>query len=190
MTNPYVVLGVSPMATQDEITHAYRRHLRDHHPDIRPPAPNGDADERLRQILAAYALLRDPHRRAAYDPAPPRRHARRPDQSRYQPSTTTSKSSHRYGQDQCVGTPTKCRRVPRQPGDRQTTPASHSMTNPTWEDSVSVTHRGSPTRRSGRSLHRVLLPTPMSSQPKTTRTCRRASRPAARGSWHTVRQKS
>jgi DnaJ-class molecular chaperone len=67
MTNPYVVLGVSPMATQDEITHAYRRHLRDHHPDIRPPAPNGDADERLRQILAAYALLRDPHRRAAYD---------------------------------------------------------------------------------------------------------------------------
>jgi DnaJ-class molecular chaperone len=74
MTNPYVVLGVSPMATQDEITHAYRRHLRDHHPDIRPSTPNGDADERLRQILAAYALLRDPHRRAAYDrttePAP------------------------------------------------------------------------------------------------------------------------
>jgi DnaJ-class molecular chaperone len=67
MTNPYVVLGVSPMATQDEITHAYRRHLRDHHPDIRPPAPNRDDDERLRQILAAYALLRDPHRRAAYD---------------------------------------------------------------------------------------------------------------------------
>lgn len=67
MTNPYVVLGVSPRATQAEITHAYRRHLRDHHPDIRPSTPSGDADERLRQILAAYALLRDPHRRAAYD---------------------------------------------------------------------------------------------------------------------------
>ncbi|MBO0884166.1 MAG: J domain-containing protein, partial [Mycobacterium sp.] len=67
MTDPYVVLGVSPTATLAEITHAYRRHLRDHHPDIRPPAPNGDADERLRQIVAAYTSLRDQHRRAAYD---------------------------------------------------------------------------------------------------------------------------
>jgi DnaJ-class molecular chaperone len=67
MTNPYLVLGVSPRATQAEITHAYRRQLRDHHPDMRPPAPSGGADERLRQILAAYTLLRDPHRRAAYD---------------------------------------------------------------------------------------------------------------------------
>lgn len=67
MTNPYLVLGVSPTATQTEITHAYRRQLRDHHPDLRPPAANTSADERLHQILAAYALLRDPHRRATYD---------------------------------------------------------------------------------------------------------------------------
>ena len=69
MTGPYSVLGVSPTATQAEITHAYRRHLRDHHPDIRSRESNSEADERLRQVLEAYALLRDPHRRAAYDRA-------------------------------------------------------------------------------------------------------------------------
>jgi curved DNA-binding protein CbpA len=70
--DPYAVLGVAPTATQAEITHAYRRHLRDHHPDLRSPEPNAPADERLREILAAYALLRDPTRRAAYDRAHPR----------------------------------------------------------------------------------------------------------------------
>ncbi len=69
MTDPYTVLGVSPLATQAEITHAYRRHLRDHHPDMSPLESNPDASERLRQVLAAYALLRDPARRAAYDRA-------------------------------------------------------------------------------------------------------------------------
>jgi DnaJ-class molecular chaperone len=67
MTDPYSVLGVSPTAAQAEITHAYRRQLRDYHPDRRSDETNSGADERLRQILAAYALLRDPHRRADYD---------------------------------------------------------------------------------------------------------------------------
>ena len=71
MTDPYSVLGTSPTATQAEITHAYRRHLRDHHPDIRPGKSNIETDERLRQVLEAYALLRDPQRRAAYDRAHP-----------------------------------------------------------------------------------------------------------------------
>jgi curved DNA-binding protein CbpA len=70
--DPYAVLGVAPTATQAEITHAYRRHLRDHHPDRRSPEPDAPADERLRQVLAAYALLRDPNRRAAYDRGHPR----------------------------------------------------------------------------------------------------------------------
>ena len=72
MIDPYSVLGVSPTATQPEIMHAYRRHLRDHHPDMRAREPNSAADERLRQVLAAYALLREPHRRAAYDRAHPK----------------------------------------------------------------------------------------------------------------------
>ena len=33
--DPYLVLGVSPTATQAEITHAYRTRLRAHHPDTR-----------------------------------------------------------------------------------------------------------------------------------------------------------
>ena len=75
MADPYSVLGVSRTATRDEITHAYRRHLRDYHPDRRAGDSNSGSDERLRQILAAYALLRDAHRRAAYD----RAHAGRTD---------------------------------------------------------------------------------------------------------------
>ncbi len=31
-SDPYLVLGVSPTATQAEITHAYRTRLRAHHP--------------------------------------------------------------------------------------------------------------------------------------------------------------
>lgn len=69
MTDPYSVLGVSPSATQAEIVHAYRRQLRDHHPDRRVEAANSGADELLQEILGAYALLRDPRRRAAYDRA-------------------------------------------------------------------------------------------------------------------------
>jgi curved DNA-binding protein CbpA len=67
--NPYLVLGVSPTATQAEITHAYRTRLRAHHPDTRHTPPSQTADDDLRQVLAAYALLRDPARRADYDRA-------------------------------------------------------------------------------------------------------------------------
>jgi curved DNA-binding protein CbpA len=65
--NPYLVLGVPPSATNAEITHAYRTHLRAYHPDTRPGRSAHAADEHLRQVLAAYALLRDPARRADYD---------------------------------------------------------------------------------------------------------------------------
>ena len=67
--DPYQVLGVSPAATQAEITHAYRTRLRAHHPDTRHTPPATTADDDLRQILAAYALLRSPARRAAHDHA-------------------------------------------------------------------------------------------------------------------------
>jgi curved DNA-binding protein CbpA len=47
--DPYLVLGVPPTATQAEITHAYRTHLRAHHPDTRPARSAHTADEHLRQ---------------------------------------------------------------------------------------------------------------------------------------------
>jgi len=67
--DPYLVLGVSPTATQAEITHAYRTRLRAHHPDTRHRPVSLTADDDLRQVLAAYTLLRDPSRRADYDRA-------------------------------------------------------------------------------------------------------------------------
>lgn len=67
--DPYLVLGVAPTATQAEITHAYRDRLRAHHPDTRHTPPSHTADDDLRQVLTAYALLRDPARRADYDRA-------------------------------------------------------------------------------------------------------------------------
>ena len=67
--DPYLALGVSPAATQAEITHAYRTRLRAHHPDTRHPPASQTADDDLRQVLAAYNLLRDPARRADYDRA-------------------------------------------------------------------------------------------------------------------------
>jgi curved DNA-binding protein CbpA len=67
--DPYLVLGVSPTATQAEITHAYRTRLRAHHPDTRDSTSSRCADDHLREVLAAYALLRDPARRADYDGA-------------------------------------------------------------------------------------------------------------------------
>ena len=67
--DPYLVLGVSPAATQAEIAHAYRNRLRAHHPDTRHTTPSHEGDEHLRQVLDAYALLGDPARRADYDRA-------------------------------------------------------------------------------------------------------------------------
>ncbi len=67
MTDPYAVLGVPRTATDAEITQAYRRQLRAHHPDTRSATTTPAADEQLRQVLAAYTLLRDPIRRADHD---------------------------------------------------------------------------------------------------------------------------
>lgn len=67
--DPYRVLDVSPTATQAEIAHAYRAQLRDHHPDTRDATSSRGADDRLQRVLVAYALLRDPVRRAEYDEA-------------------------------------------------------------------------------------------------------------------------
>jgi curved DNA-binding protein CbpA len=64
----YTVLGVTAAASNDELQHAFRSLVRQHHPDTRSPTPAGpDADVRLQQIITAYETLRDPVSRAAYD---------------------------------------------------------------------------------------------------------------------------
>ena len=66
----YAVLGVSPDATLGEISRAYRRLVRRHHPDLRgalEPTGAAGSDAILERVLRAYAVLRDPDRRARYD---------------------------------------------------------------------------------------------------------------------------
>ncbi len=58
----YEVLRVEPTAPIAEVRRAYVALARQHHPD----RANGDADS-MRAINDAWATLRDPDRRAAYD---------------------------------------------------------------------------------------------------------------------------
>jgi curved DNA-binding protein CbpA len=68
--DPYVILGVAAEASDDDLDHAFRELVRRLHPDTRAAAaPDDDADWRLQEVLNAYATLRDPVRRAAYDRA-------------------------------------------------------------------------------------------------------------------------
>lgn len=63
----YGVLGVSPTASQTEIGSTFRQQLREQHPDTRAPRADRDRDGQLQRVIDAYAVLRDPDRRAAYD---------------------------------------------------------------------------------------------------------------------------
>jgi DnaJ domain len=64
----YAALGVTPAATADELKTAYRELARQHHPDhARSYLQKVAATRRMQAINAAYAVLRDPQRRAAYD---------------------------------------------------------------------------------------------------------------------------
>ncbi len=63
--DPYAVLGVDKKAADADIKDAYRRLVKSSHPDLHP----GDqaAEERFKELTAAYDLLGDPDKRAKYD---------------------------------------------------------------------------------------------------------------------------
>ena len=77
----YQVLQILPDAAPAEVEAAYRRLARQYHPDLNK-AP--DATGRMQALNEAYAVLRDPRKRAAYDrmraavPAPRQRPAPAP----------------------------------------------------------------------------------------------------------------
>lgn len=61
----YELLGVTREATAVEIKKAFRRRARELHPDVNPDDAN--AEERFRNVTAAYEVLSDDERRAIYD---------------------------------------------------------------------------------------------------------------------------
>ena len=62
--DPYKVLQVDPEAEDEVIAAAYRRLARKYHPDT---ATGAEASGRMEAINAAWEVLGDPKRRAAYD---------------------------------------------------------------------------------------------------------------------------
>ena len=62
--DPYEILGVERSASMDDIRRAFRRLAMEHHPD-RNPHPS--AEERFKEIAAAYETLSDPVKRGAHD---------------------------------------------------------------------------------------------------------------------------
>ncbi|MCK6545247.1 DnaJ domain-containing protein [Myxococcota bacterium] len=62
--NLYAVLGVGKTATKEEIQSAFKKRARELHPDVNK-AP--DAEERFKQLVGAYEILRDEEKRKRYD---------------------------------------------------------------------------------------------------------------------------
>ena len=63
-SNFYQALGVDKTASADEIKKAYRKLVRQYHPDV---SQDPDADRKMATINAAYETLRDPDKRTEYD---------------------------------------------------------------------------------------------------------------------------
>ena len=63
--DPYLTLGVDRKASADEIKKAYRKLVRELHPDKNP----GDekAEERFKEVQSAYDIVGDPEKRKAFD---------------------------------------------------------------------------------------------------------------------------
>ena len=92
----YALLGVAPDADAREVARAYRRRLREVHPDTRGGLSSEGSDHAhadLRALQEAYAVLRDPARRARYDAQ--RRTTQKPAEA---PATGMTGTSPKIGQ--------------------------------------------------------------------------------------------
>jgi curved DNA-binding protein CbpA len=99
-TNYYTVLGISPTATQAEAASAFRQLALRFHPDLHP----GDAaaEAQFKEIAAAWDVIKNPEKRAAYD-------------REYSTQTAYSRQSQASGQSQAGGQSQGPSQAPNQP---------------------------------------------------------------------------
>lgn len=65
----YKVLGVAPIASQEEIRKAYRTLAKKFHPDLNPDMKTM-ATDKMSELVEAYNVLNDPERRKEYERQP------------------------------------------------------------------------------------------------------------------------
>lgn len=65
LDDPYKTLGVARDASPDDISRAYRKLAKQHHPDLNPG--NAKAEERFKVVAAANELLSDAEKRGRFD---------------------------------------------------------------------------------------------------------------------------
>ena len=86
--DPYVVLGVAPDASAEEIRRAYLGLARRHHPDRfagAPAARQAEAERRMQEVTQAWAVLGDEGRRRQHDARAAPRPGARPADRPFQP---------------------------------------------------------------------------------------------------------
>lgn len=116
--NYYVILGVTEDATLGEVKSAYRRLVKEHHPDY-----SGREAEPFLRLQEAYAVLGDPARRSDYDRGLRETRVRRP-----RPGAEPTRTRHAPDIEPIV--------PEWQPADLGTASLSRSFQahRPTWEE--------------------------------------------------------